>query len=119
MKRDMDLIRAILFKIEESPGGFVTGPIAIDGYDDETIGYHLHLMVEGHLLHGTNTTAYGDRTPRAVASWITWDGHNFIDAARSETVWNRTKAAIGKLGGASMTVWIETLTKVALEYIKP
>ena len=64
MKREMDLILAILFKIEESPGGFVTGPIAIDGYDDETIGYHLHLMVEGHLLHGTNTTAYGDRTPR-------------------------------------------------------
>ena len=33
---------------------------------------------------------------------LTWDGHDFLDAIRSKSVWNKTKDAVGSSGFQSV-----------------
>ena len=58
MKRDMDLIRELLLKLEALPiqrGDIVsiypeTDEIAVAGYDTDQIDYHLSLIQEANLI---------------------------------------------------------------------
>ena len=44
MKRDMDLVRAIVLAIEAAPTGFAPNSVEIPGHTGEEIGYHVHLI---------------------------------------------------------------------------
>ena len=50
MKRDMDLIRKILLRIEESPDFSFISPFDIEGYETEQISYHIELLDEAGLI---------------------------------------------------------------------
>ena len=108
MKRDMDLIRQILFKLEELPmtGGWHN--IEIDGHTEEEITYHVRLMDEAGLIEAMDLTTLGgtDWHPQR----ITYAGHEFLDAARSDKVWNTAK---DKLLSVTGTLTIEGM-KIAL-----
>jgi len=114
MKRDMDLIRQIALHIEDSPDGWAPQSFTIEGYTNEQIGFHVLLMIEGGLVQGQDVTSFS-RTPAGRASRLTWAGHEFLDAAREPTRWERTKALLAKAGGASFPVWMEVLTRAAIE----
>ena len=47
MKRDMDLVRAILLALEAHPTGFAPADFTIRRYDEDMIGHHLWLMRRG------------------------------------------------------------------------
>ena len=111
MKRDMDLIRAMLLKIEEYPHGY-SPQIEIDGYDGEQIGYHAVLLGEAGLAVVENTSAHGANSPSAMVVRITWSGHEFLDAARDKTIWNQAK---DKIGSATIQVWMTVLSTLALK----
>ena len=34
------------------------------------------------------------------ASSLTWQGHEFLDAIRNDTIWNKTKNVVAERGGA-------------------
>lgn len=118
MKRDMDLVRKLVFAIEEHPSGFAPDEINIQGYSSEQIGYHLHLMLEAGLIEGSDVTCMDSASPEAMVSSLTWAGHEFADAARSDTLWNQAKAAVKeKVGSASialLTQYLQSLAKTAL-----
>jgi hypothetical protein len=42
MKRDMDLVRAILITMENHDKGFAPDVIEIPDYSEEQIGYHIY-----------------------------------------------------------------------------
>lgn len=111
MKRDMDLVREILLKMEaDNSVEYITG------YSTEQVEHHVHLMVEAGLLKGAPITAVGDRYQRALALGMTWQGHDFLDAARSETIWERAKRAItAQGGGLAIDVLKAVLTKFATD----
>lgn len=44
MKRDMDLVRLILLKIEEEYKSHNIIDLTIDGYDMETVAYHCKIL---------------------------------------------------------------------------
>jgi Hypothetical protein (DUF2513) len=101
MKRDMDLVRAILLDIEaNAPAqGGLNRPVSVDGYDRATITAHVELMIrDAHLIHGEmkkfNT---GDDT---MIRGLTWRGHEFIAAASSDTIWSKAKSSILKHGSS-------------------
>ena len=52
MKRDMDLVLKILRSVEarEDAGDLV--PVAVEGYTDEQIGFHVKLLVDSGRLEG-------------------------------------------------------------------
>ena len=112
MKRDMDLVRKILLAIEASPTGWAPRNPSIEGYNEWQIGYHTVLLVESGLVEGENVTGAGDQSPVAIATRLTWAGHDFLDAAREPNRWEQARQAIAKIGGASIQVWIGVLTKI-------
>ena len=94
MKRDMELIRKILFQLETDE----RCRVVVDGYDDQTIAYHERMLIEAGFLSGkaTNTSA-GVHTS---ISHITWLGHDFIDAARDPDRWDQAKEIVKDKGGS-------------------
>ena len=50
MKRDMDLARQILLKIEEYPDPTGWVDIIIEGYSDQEISYHIKLLYQAKLI---------------------------------------------------------------------
>lgn len=112
MKRDMDLIREILMAIEEDPHGFAPKNIEIDGYTEEQIKYHAVLLGEAGLVNVVDVTNFGSKSPEAVIIRLTWAGHEFLESARENQIWNQAKNLINKIGGASIHIWMMLLTEL-------
>lgn len=87
MQRDMDLIRQLLFKMEDHSGAFAPHDYAVEGYTPDQIGYHIWLSGQAGLMKVIDVTNAGSSGPQAIPLNLTWDGHDFIAAARSDTTW--------------------------------
>lgn len=110
MKRDMDLIRAILLRIESEAHGFAPNKLEIDGYTQEEIEYHAVLLGEARLAEVFEITCEGDKSPQAKIIRLTWLGHEFLDSARENRIWNQAKDSImSKVGGATIQIWMSVL----------
>lgn len=94
MKRDMELCCLILFKIEEEYKPTAIFNISISGYDSEEIAYHCNLLFDFGLISSYKPT-YADNSLYAFSvGSLSWEGHDFLDKIREETVWNNTKKKI-------------------------
>ncbi|MBM3765701.1 MAG: DUF2513 domain-containing protein [Acidobacteria bacterium] len=49
------------------------------------------------------------RTPSAIPLRLTWEGHEFIDASRSEPVWATAMKRTGDVGGTLSLGLLKTL----------
>ena len=115
MKRDMELIRKIALAIEDSPSGYAPDDLAIDGYSDEQISYHAHLMIQAGLATGIDLTTMGSDSPEAGLTSLTWDGHEFVEMARDDTRWKKAMGIVEEKGGS---VTLSILTQVLTELMK-
>src|SRR6266481_2649435 len=115
MQRNMDLVRAILMRIESNPSGWAPRDFGIQGFPSEQIGYHAHIMMQEGLIEGTNVTHLRSDGPEAIPRSLTWKGHEFLDLARDQERWNRAKAIIAKIGSAPISLWMKVLTDLALD----
>lgn len=118
MKRDMDLIRKILLNIEGQPSGWAPNTLTIDDYDENQVDYHVLIMIEAGLLVGFETNTMSSPSPAGVSRRMTWEGHDFLDACRDETRWNKAKSIVGKIGGASIEVLKQVLTDVMVGQVR-
>lgn len=118
MKRDMDLARKILFAVEELPKqqkGFVD--IKIDGHTNEEINYHLIILMDAGLIKA-------DYVDNKLIDYIwksirlTWEGHEFIEAARDNTRWEKAKGAMVQVGGFALDVMKQLLVQFLKEELK-
>ena len=103
MQRDIDLIREILFLVEEkdSPIGWIN--IQIDSYSKEQISYHVKLLAEAGYLEAEDLTTLDGFDWQPVS--LTWQGHGFLDAARDNKLWNKAKIHLGnKVASVSFEV---------------
>lgn len=104
MKRDMNLIRSLLLETEGA-----TPKQDLSSYTTEQLVYHSALLVEAGLVDGTiieNGSGYPAGT---TIIRLTWAGHDFLDAARSDTIW---KKAGEKIKAAGVEVTIDVLKEV-------
>jgi len=72
-------------------------------------------MGEAGLIKATSTTSFCSASPTAVASRITWEGHEFLANARNETVWSKVKSIVLAKGGS---VSFEVLKFLVVETAK-
>ena len=102
MKRDMDLIRQILLRVEASPPfeHIFASNMLVDGYNRDEIIYHVVQLIDAGLLVGKVMSTMDGGAPECVVTAMTWEGHEFIDAARADTVWNAAKAQAKKMAGS-------------------
>lgn len=99
MKRDMDLVRKIMLAVEASERPLDSTLIRISGYTTETITEHMRLLNEAGLIEGISAYSVEHRLKWSELR-LTWNGHDFIDAARNESVWTETVTEVRKKTGA-------------------
>jgi hypothetical protein len=100
MQRDMELVRAILLKMEEHETGFAPSPFEIEGFTRGQIGYHVYLMGQAGLLNVVNVTAHGDSGPSALPINLTWAGYEFIASSKNEATWKKATSTVMAKAGA-------------------
>jgi len=113
MKRDMELIRQILLEIEKHPFTEIPFEVNIEGQSPETVSYHLMLLGEAGLIEAHNMNI--QQRFWWQAKRLTWQGHEFLDAARDDTLWDRVKK---KLAETSGTASIQVITAMLIEMAK-
>lgn len=113
MKRNMNLVRKLVLEIEDNPTGFVPKDLAIEGYHKEEIGYHFYIMMEAGLIRGVDVTTHGSKTPEAIATGLTWAGHEFADAVRDPNRWEKAmQLTKEKAGSVTLDVLVKVLSSL-------
>ena len=112
MKRDMELIRKILFAIEEQykPGEGVLWNLKIDDYDMRTIAEHCDLLHQQEFVKSYKAS-YADNVLHTF--WvgnISSKGYDYLELIRNDSVWNKTKTEIEK---KELPQTFESIAKVA------
>jgi hypothetical protein len=120
MQRNWDTIREILSRLEE-----VTteqGCLRLSNFPEEKrveVSYHMELLMEAGLVSGQMSKTIGSGPYDFLAIRLTWQGHEFLDAIRSDTVWQKTKTSFLSKG-VSMTFDLvkSVASDVAASYLK-
>lgn len=114
MKRDMDLIREILLDLEKQENRHTFRTIEAKGkFSKEEVFHHYCILKEAGFINGK---PYAEIP---FAATLTWEGHNFLDDARNDTVWKKTKDFIKEKGDtASFQVVVELLKKFTLKHFE-
>ena len=112
MKRNLDLIRTLLLEIEAHNDPTDTMRVRGDGYSALDVQYHLKLLRDAGLIvavdHSSGSTL--DYRPKSV----TWHGHEYLDAVRSDTIWRQVQA---KLKDMSMDAPLSVIQQLAIKLV--
>lgn len=122
MKREMDLIRELLLKLESLPAE--TGAVfcfdgnepelAVEGFSSDQIRYHLDLLREACLIESP-----GSQPMLGVTfERLTWRGHDFLDSIRSPAVWAKTKKGAEAAGGFTVELLKDLATGLIRKQIE-
>ncbi len=116
MRRDMDLLRLLLLKLEtinEDPQAvynYSYKELAVEGFSLEQVIYHLDLAVEAGLIDQGGSGAMNSFT----FSRLTWDGHDFVDSVRDDEIWRKTRQGANAAGAFTL----EMVKELAKGFIK-
>jgi Hypothetical protein (DUF2513) len=113
MRRDMDLARQILQQVEEKASGQGLVKLDIPEHSEEDVSYHVMLLKEAGLMLASDDSSMGHF--KWDAQRLTWQGHEFLDAIKNDTVWNKVKETVKEKGGA---IPFEFLKALALHIAK-
>ena len=102
MKRDMELARLILMRIEAQESYSDNISCEFEGYTDEQIYYHIMLLHEAGLVVAIDVSGMQDI--QWIPQRLTWQGHEFVESARDTTIWNKAKEIMAKTGGFAFEV---------------
>ena len=98
MKRDMELGRKILFAVEEKDDFSTPITLEICGYTKLEVAYHIKLLNQAGLIEATDLS--DDISDEWAVTSLTSIGHDFLDAARNDTIWSKAKETILGKGSA-------------------
>ena len=105
MKRDDDLLRSILFELEEEEDIWSTkyaASLLMSPEERRRLG-HVLLLADAGLL------AQEGHAVRLTAS-----GHDYLDAIRNDNIWKRTKDGAAAVGGVTLGI----LRDIATSYLR-
>lgn len=114
MKRDMELVRLILLKIEEEYRSTTIYNLNISGYDMETVAYHCKILNEAGLLSDYSAQYADGKIWGFETGPLTWGGNDFLDKIRNNSQWGRIKDAIIQKG---LPLAIETIKTISTAFV--
>ena len=114
MKRDMDLVRLILLKIEEEYKSTALINLSIDGYDMDTVAYHCKILHDAGFVSNYNAGYAGDELYIFSVGALTWDGNDYLDKIRDNSTWKKIKDIIAQKG---LPLVVETIKTVSNAFI--
>lgn len=107
MKRDMDLMRKILLRIEERsdvPPKTLSLNDFLDFHENiHVISLHIDLMCDAGLVEVMDTS-YDGEVKDYIITRLTLAGYEYLDAIRNYSVWQKVKKRIEVIGGATLDV---------------
>ena len=121
MKRDFNLIRRILIDVENMPPGEDYDSIEhLSEYDPMVVYEHIDLLlpdeanfVKGMIVRVDNGEVAGFRIER-----LTWQGHDFLDASKDDSIWKKANDIVLKPGVAItfdlLLGWLKNEAKLKL-----
>lgn len=111
MKRDMELFRSLLLKIEDEGNPTLREMPEIEGRERDEVGEHIRMGVEAGIIDAIDARSFDG--PNYFELRLTWNGHEFLDATRDPEIWEKTKAGAAKVGSTSMKLMFEIATGYA------
>jgi hypothetical protein len=98
MKRNWDTIRKILIKIESlEPNEYLILSM-FDEKEHDEVYYHIKLLLEAGLIEGKIHTTISKSPHEFHIERLSWNGHEFLDAIKIDTHWNKIKKHIKSKG---------------------
>lgn len=116
MKRNFDLIRSMLQDIENLPPGGVANSFSFEGTPSDVIAAHAVLLLEAGLVKGSARNPLRGGPPPFHISALTWEGHDFLAAAKNDAIWDRAKKTV--LVPAAGATWAVVLEWLKAESLK-
>ena len=107
MKRNYDLVRAILLKVEAEgdPEEPVINSLGLDDVEQALTNEHVKLMIECGLLDGQCKFSTNNRILLTSIRGLTPRGYDFLDNIRNESIWKKIHNHItSTVGSASLEV---------------
>ena len=115
MKRNYDLVRAILLKVETEgdPDEPIINSLSIDDYDQALTNEHVKLMIECGLLEGQCKFSTNNRILLTSIRGLTPRAYDFLDNIRNDSVWKKIQNHItSTVGSASLEVFEKFATQI-------
>ncbi|QBY55501.1 DUF2513 domain-containing protein [Cupriavidus oxalaticus] len=111
MKRDMDLVRDLVLRLEGLPMKrgdiFIIKPddneLKFDQYTVDQVDYHMRLIYEAGLVEDAGAGSmdgYGFER-------LSWAGHDFADSVRDNAIWAKTKLGAMAAGGFTVQLLVD------------
>lgn len=89
MKRDPELIRQILIRIEETSDGMRCGNMEFEGFEENTVTYHCRLLSDAGFIKAINSDS--NKGIFCKPQRLTMEGHDLLDTIRNDSLWNKFK----------------------------
>ena len=117
MKRDLNLIRNMLLRIEELNS--TKQKITIDSFLDlcaepALISLHIELLIDSNYIE-TSEPIYCETIKDFLIYRITSDGYDYLDSIRENSIWERTENMLFKVGGSAA---LNVVKDIAVSIIK-
>lgn len=115
MKRDLELIRYILMKIEADnnfQSSVETEDFYSEEYSEELVQYNLKLLFDHGIIEG-ESLKFANGGMGFLINGLTWQGHDFLDASRDEKRWAQAKSVLNEVKDFSIELAMKVLTQLA------
>ncbi|MCL4555229.1 MAG: DUF2513 domain-containing protein [Actinobacteria bacterium] len=101
MKRDMDFVRKVLMTVEASDDSVFDASKLVDGeHNVAFVLHHIELLRDAGYIEAA-VSYYKSGGGQALVKRITWEGYEYLDVVRNDTVWNRTKSWVANTVGST------------------
>lgn len=78
-------------------------------YNENTLSYHISKMDSAELFEEVYYSGDGID----LISSLSWLGHSYLDNIRDNSIWSKTKSALGKLSSVSLPILIQKAADIA------
>jgi hypothetical protein len=113
MKRDIDLMRQILFLVEETAEAHepLIHALSMEGIDQPLVDEHVKLLIDAGLLEGDYKYTTNNRILFTATRSLTPRGHDFLDNVRNANLWNHVRERVQATVGTASFDLIEELAR--------
>ena len=109
MKRDIDLLRAILLQVEAlgNPEEPLIHSLSVEGKDQAHVNEHVKLLIESGYLEGEIKYSTNNRILLTAIRGLTPRAYDFLDNIRNNELWHRIRERIATTTGTASVPIIE------------
>ena len=120
MRRDFDLIRQILLRVEAVDTLDGKPDLKIEHFTDPDVAHNLDLIVQAGLISGVEVKIGMDgywSLSKVNLSTLTWPGHDFLDSIRDDSLWAKIKEK-AKEPGLGLNLPIRVITDLGVGLLR-